>query len=1417
IATVGLLEDIERHAVDLTLTAMPTLPGANNSYTQQTFADAANLVIGTGARIEGDVGADISLNSSSRLLVDGTISAAAGNIDLRLNNSLAIAADGTGQYFADQGIWLGDNAQLLARGAAVTEVDDQGRIIGDVLSGGTISIDADRGHVLTSSGSLIDVSGTSAQLSIKSDARGRYQTRQIGSAAGTVDIEASEAILIGGQLKGESGDPGNLAGGTLRVSLDTSERNDPGQSRPIPESTLPGGDRTIEVTQQSLDLSFADSTLSGYSGRAVVAAEQVTEGGFDALELSSRTTWTSEGAASTIDVHVGRVEFDGDVSLALDRSLTVNAAVIASDGGEATLSAPIVTLGSSELDHNNLNSQYQAPAQAGTGSLNVEAGQIDVIGTSVLQGFADATLKSSGDLRLIGVQIDPPQGVTGSPALKGSLSTAGDLTLSAAQVYPTTLTQFTVAAGVDADEGKLTVTQNGTAGDALSAGGALTLSADEVVQSGTVRAPFGSITIDSPSITLTDGSVTSTSGAGLNVLYGETEGGLNWVYVLGSKKIIYGDGSQRIVDQRVALNGDRVALEEGAVLDVSGGGNLLATEFTSGTTGTLDVLGEDNTFGGFAIIPASRLQSAAYDQSIYGESGFEGGRSIYLSGTGNLPAGEYIVLPAKFALLPGAYLVRPVSGYQDISASESYGLSDGSTVVSGYFTHTGSGLRDSARTSGFAILDGKAVQNKAKYTLTNANDFFAASGESAATQRLPQDAGRVAITATESLILEGTLRANAAEGGRGAALDIASSAIEVVSDLDSAGSTVGVLKLDAGDLNALGAESILLGGVRHENEDGIDITTNSSTVTIAEGAALVAPEVMLAATNTVTVERNASITASGAEVQAQDVGLTGDGAFVRVATSEAANVQRSSAGNAGRVIIADGASLTATGGSISLESSGGADLSGALSAAGGEVSLTGNLISLGNVNPSVGGWVLDAAQLSRLDADTLSLNSRSAIDWYGDVDLAFSNLNLSARALRGYDDGTVSIDAAGDVTFTGGDAATNPTDATGNGQLHLTANNVVFDGGAVEMSGFESVGLLANREVRADDTTTVSVVGGDLQLGAQRISTQSGVDLAISADRAARLSNSGSTQALEAVNELGGSFSLTASSIELATRIELPSGLVSLNATNGGVALTGSAAIDVSGRATEFADQMAYSHGGTVSLDAASGDVVLAEGSRIDVSAEGGADAGSIELSAAAGSLQLAGALDGSAAAGGEAGSFSADAQNLGDFADLTQRLGADGFAGDLSFRQRGTGDLTVASGATVQGTSVSMTADQGNIVVAGNIVAHDTGGGRIDLSASDGMTLSGTLDARSTNSDERNGRIALNVSDGGLNVTDSAVIATVASGAATGTSGDGDVAIRLPQQSLLTVIDADSANDAVHLGGDWSQTADVSVEGFAV
>lgn len=1417
IVTIGQLEDIDRHAVDLTLNAMPRL-ASNAGYNQQSFSDAASLIVGTGARIEGDVGANITLNSSSRLLVDGTVSAAAGNIQLHLNAGLNFEPEADNLYFSDQGIWLGNNAQLLARGVAVTELDTQGRVIGDVLNGGTITLDADRGHVITSSGSLIDVSGTSASLSIKADERGRYQTREIGSTAGAIDIEASEAIAISGDLRGHSGDPGNLAGGTLRVALDTSLRADPGQGQETPHSALPTGDRTIEVTQQATEVSFGDGSLPEFMlGKAVVAADQVTEGGFDALKLDARTAWTAEGTQTV--VRAGRIEFDGDVTLALARSLDMNAAIIASDGGSAVVQAPIVTLGNSEIDHNALT-QYQAPTLAGTGSLRIEAGQIDVIGSSALQGFAATTLQSAGDLRLTGVLFDPPQGSTEPPSLVGSLSTAGDLTLSAAQVYPTTLSQFTVAAGVGGDTGTLSIKQNGAAGDALSAGGALTLKGPNVVQSGTVRAPFGTIEIESPNISLTANSVTSTSGAGLNVLFGETEGGLNWVYVLGSgQKIVYGDGNP-LTAQLIELNGDNVELAEGATLDVRGGGNLIATEFVSGTTGTLDVLGQDNGAESFAIIPAGSLASAAYDRNIYSNADFTGGKSVYLSGTDDLPAGEYIVLPAKYALLPGAYLVTPVSGYRDITAGESYRRADGSEVISGYFTHTGTGgLRDNGRTSGFAIVEGKAAQNKAKYTLTNANDFFAASGESAATQRLPKDAGTVAITANESLTLEGTLRAGAADGGRGAALDIASAAIEVVADADTAGSTPGVLTLDAADLNALGAESLLLGGVRGGTEDGLGITTRSSTVTIADGADLAAPEVMLAATQTVTVEQNASVTARGAEVSSQDVSLTGDGAFVRVATGDAADVARTGAATAGRVIIADGAALTAASGSISLESSGDAQLSGVLSATGGEVSLTGGLISLGDVDPAVTGWVLDAAQLSQLDAATLSLNSRSSIDWYGNVDLAFTNINLSARAVRGFNAGTVAIGASGNVTFTGGAAASNPVDSVANGLMRITANNVIFDGGDVELSGFDTVALLANREVLANESTDLAVVGGGLQLGAQRITTRSGVDLSVSAEGAATLSNSGSTQALAAVNDLGGSFTLNASSIELATRIELPSGLVSLNSTDataGGISLTGTAAIDTSGRATVFADKVAYSHGGQVSLETASGNLTLAEGSSVDVSATGGADAGSIELTAAGGNLQVAGTLNGSAQAGGASGSFSADAQHLGDFNALIQRLGTSNFTGDLSFRQRGAGDLTIASGTTLSGTSVAMTADQGSIAVAGNIVAHDTDGGRIDLSARNGMTISGRLDARATNNQERNGRISLNVTDGGLNVTNSAVLATVSANAASGTSGDGNVSIRLPQGSLLTVIDADAGNDAVRLGGDWSRTRTVSVEGFS-
>src|SRR6202043_1114852 len=72
-------------------------------------------------------------------------------------------------------------------------------------------------------------------------------------------------------------------------------------------------------------------------------------------------------------------------------------------------------------------------------------------------------------------------------------------------------------------------------GTPLSAGGALSIAADTIVSTGTIYAPFGTISLDAnTTLTLGDGSLTSVSGDGLTIPYGQTQfGGQQWIYQPG--------------------------------------------------------------------------------------------------------------------------------------------------------------------------------------------------------------------------------------------------------------------------------------------------------------------------------------------------------------------------------------------------------------------------------------------------------------------------------------------------------------------------------------------------------------------------------------------------------------------------------------------------------------------------------------------------------------------------------------------------------------------------------------------------------------------------------------------------------------------------------------------------------------------
>src|SRR5258708_13870816 len=130
---------------------------------------------------------------------------------------------------------------------------------------------------------------------------------------------------------------------------------------------------------------------------------------------------------------------------------------------------------------------------------------------------------------------------TGANTLIGGLTVAGNLTLNAARIYPVTATSFSINA-VDAPgvAGAVTIGQNGAnPGTPLSAGSALSIAADTIVSTGTLYAPFGTISLNSnKSLTLGDGSTTSVSGGGLMFPYGETQyGGQQGTYRVGNPTI----------------------------------------------------------------------------------------------------------------------------------------------------------------------------------------------------------------------------------------------------------------------------------------------------------------------------------------------------------------------------------------------------------------------------------------------------------------------------------------------------------------------------------------------------------------------------------------------------------------------------------------------------------------------------------------------------------------------------------------------------------------------------------------------------------------------------------------------------------------------------------------------------------------
>ncbi len=483
-----------------------------------------------------------------------------------------------------------------------------------------------------------------------------------------------------------------------------------------------------------------------------------------------------------------------------------------------------------------------------------------------------------------------------------------------------------------------------------------------------------------------------------------------------------------------------------------------------------------------------------------------------------MPAGDYVLLPGYYALLPGAYLlqVQSGSGYAQLQPGQTVPLTNGQTVLPAWRTVAGTDIR-SSQTIGVVVRLGTDAKTLADYNLFNA-DFFATAAQRAGKPApvLPQDAGHLMLAAGEALALQGTLAtapgttSAGSPAGRSAEIDITGQNIAVVDQVGRTDIGADFVQIAAADLTKING-SVLLGGTRTDTADGVTVTPAATDIVIANSAAapLRVPELMLAATDAITLESGSVVSGAGSiKATPSDVTIDpaagGSGAFIRASNSAPVTVTRPAAldSSRGTATIQAGATLGADG-SLLIDATRDTVSAGQLKlASGAALALASGSIALGDAPAGQGGLVLDTSQLAGFASlGALALKSYGTIDVYGSgVTLgsaSLGSLGLDAEALVGHAGGDGSaaslVASAGTLSLTNSTGNTYAGGATADGAaaLALNAKTLVIGAGDKAIAGFASASLNATGEAQAQGIGSLQVAG-NLNLNAARVAGLSG-------------------------------------------------------------------------------------------------------------------------------------------------------------------------------------------------------------------------------------------------------------------------------------------------------------------------------------
>lgn len=1304
------------------------------------------LTVGKNSQINVSPKGSVSLSGGTSLVVDGQVKAIGGKVTLDVTTGqLFDGSDATKPYVGSYR--LGENALIDVSGAVLVKSSATGARQGEVLAGGSINLNRSDNRstpLVISQGAVLKADGARGDLDVTVvTAGGNITKRQsISSDGGQINITTQRGGgVLAGTLQAKAGGDGAM-GGSLTVNAQTAK-----------VTGVPDVEAIVRLQQ-----GLVDGSKPFEQGVVTVSTQAVTDGGFASLNLKA----------------ANRVELSGPVSLSMRRNLALDAPLLVANGaGERVLKAASV------LSWTNSASDGYAQATSGSETLTLHGGLLDLSGQTATQGLKKLNLLGDDEVRMRSAVLGRQDG----------LKTAADVSISSALVGSSTGASYTL----NAEGHSVGIESNGRQPfEPLSVGGSLNFQASTIEQHGVLWSPFGQISFSvTDSLSFGAGSLTSVSGNGLTAPYGQTVNGQ------GSWQL-NGQSLSALPEKTITVNapGKAIDVKEGATLDLSAGGQVLAWEFVAGPGGSKDVFtGSYDNSGNtaFAVVPTAKGY-APVDLDLLTNTNdgllqIDAARQITFGPGGPVPAGTYTVLPARYALLPGAYLVRP-SNQARMAQGQSVSKADGASLVGATLSTLGTGASESmART--FEVLPQTVGKRYSEIKESQADKFFtmqAASLDKAAPHGVAQG-GALNLTAAR-LALSGKVLLKDGE------LNIAAGNIRVKADGTPTDTTFSGLTLTDRQLNETGAASLMLGGTRFgqsETAPSGEASTGARTgqvvaasVSIGEGARLTGlGDVLLVAHEQVQIGDGAQIKVTGVHA-AESLAIEGDGASVRISGDAGATVVRQDTTkqpiNNEQGDVQVGAKTVLAGAGLTVEATRSVQLSG-------QTTLTGQALTVGAARIVAGSeagsaltdsgtqpLILTQGLTQQLSgAQRLTLRSYDSIDVIGQVGFGGGvqkSLVLdsaSVRVLRRPDGGASQATLrAGDVTLTNTTGLQRETDRiyTAGSQLNIEATGgqgstgqLTVGPGSVALSQAENVQLKAAgsvvfksaRAVKIDDAGlavgTVSVPSrlsssGSLSLMAQTVTTANAANAEVLAQDTLRIDKGTAGVAVASPAGAGGKLFLRASELLQAGTIAMPSGALTLAADGQGdrttIRFAQGSVTDLSGQSRSMDGKAVVTPGGNLVVTATDGHIDVASQALIDVSAGKGsnmAGAGSIELMAPKGGVTINGELKGLSYGGQSGGSLTIDSHKPVNLTKLANTIAAQhtnesrNLHASLTVRQRA-GDLVVAAGTTLKADRIDLSADSESLIVNGTLDAGGAQAGRIQLAAKHDVMVAGSEDS---------------------------------------------------------------------------------------